>query len=746
MQTLTESSAHAALESREAFAQALTFAETFTERFAQCKDANPAEREAVLLAVQFPAILQPVEPGDAFAGRIRYGLVGFSPEPGGLGYFCARRFIEPWLKSGAPEQLGIEADALDRLRTVLEFWHGRTTAERVRAAFPPHLQATLPSDAWTEDSGVAFPLYRMAGLTLDFARLLNRGLDGLEADCHGEGPLRAAWRSCLQTLRTSIAHYASELDASAQLDPDGSIRTSLQHVEHGPPDCLRDAIQLLWLYALHAGVWNYGRLDITLSPFLDRDLQSGRLDQAGALDLLCGFWRLLAHYDNQYNNRIIVGGLGRPNEAQADHFARLCIEATRRLRQNQPQLTLRFHQDQSPEVWASAIDAIGEGCTYPMLYNDDVNVPAVAQAFGVDEAIARQYTPFGCGEYVLGPHSVGTPNGVINLLKAVEVALHGGIDPLTNQRLLPLPDTFGSFDAFWQAYTQVVEHFVTAMADFQSLEYRVTNAQAPFLFASLLMDGCLQTNAGALSGKGPLHLGGTLETYGNTNAADSLHAINELVFRQGTLSLNDLRQALSADFKGFDDIRRQCQRVTKYGNDEGTADAMAERVHLHVCTATRAQAQRVGLDSYLVVIINNWANTILGAHTAASPDGRLRGEPLANANNPSPGSDTHGVTAFLNSLARLDPALHAGSVQNMKFSREWFSPQMRPKFEALLATYFANGGTQAMITVVAREDLQAALVEPEKWGHLMVRVGGFSIRFVELPREAQLEILNRTLH
>lgn len=146
-----------------------------------------------------------------------------------------------------------------------------------------------------------------------------------------------------------------------------------------------------------------------------------------------------------------------------------------------------------------------------------------------------------------------------------------------------------------------------------------------------------------------------------------------------------------------------------------------------------------------MVIINNWANTLFGWTTAASAEGRLAGQALANGNNPAPGADTRGATAFLNSLAKLDPALHAGSVQNMKFSRDWFGP-MRPKFDALLRAWFANGGSQAMISVVSADDLEAAMREPEKWGHLMVRVGGFSIRFVELPRDAQREILQRTLH
>ena len=51
-----------------------------------------------------------------------------------------------------------------------------------------------------------------------------------------------------------------------------------------------------------------------------------------------------------------------------------------------------------------------------------------------------------------------------------------------------------------------------------------------------------------------------------------------------------------------------------------------------------------------------------------------------------------------------------------------------------------------MITVVSRDDLESAMREPEKWAHLLVRVGGFSIRFIDLPHDAQMEVLHRTLH
>jgi pyruvate-formate lyase len=151
------------------------------------------------------------------------------------------------------------------------------------------------------------------------------------------------------------------------------------------------------------------------------------------------------------------------------------------------------------------------------------------------------------------------------------------------------------------------------------------------------------------------------------------------------------------------------------------------------------------LDYYLIVNINNYANVSFGKVTAASADGRRAGEPLANGNTPTAGRDQKGVTAFLNSIVKPDPSLHAGYVHNMKFNKRMFREE-RPKLEALLRTYCANGGTQAMITVLSREDLENALREPEKYRNLMVRVGGFSARFVELSPEVQHDLINRTLY
>lgn len=733
MRCLGDLSSEANFATPSASRDSIRYAQKFTRRFRECEHLPAPAREAAMLPMQFQQAFQPPQPGDLFVGRIVYPVASFGPEPAGLGWcfdFCGAK---RWAAS--PEADAKDRSAVDELIT---FWENRVTELKTRHAYPADVAEVLPTDCWTEESGVAFPLYRMAGTVLDYAKLLR---EGWNVASEGDDDFSRSCRTALEAFRKTIRRYAEMSGV------DHDVRRVLVDLLERGPVSFREAVQFFWLWALHAGTWNYGRLDVALGPFLARDLDAGVLSEESATGLLCSLWRLMHAYANQYNNRVIIGGRGRPDEASADRFALLAIEATRRVRLNQPQLSLRFYEGQSPALWDAAISAIGEGCTFPMLYNDDVNIPAVAAAFGVSDELAADYTPFGCGEYVLGHRSVGTPSGVINLPKALEIALHGGMDSKTGRRVLDLPSVsdIKSFGDLWASYTAVLERHISALAVQEKIEYEVSGREASFLFISLLTDDCVGHRCGVFSG-GVRHLGGTLETYGNSNVADSLHAIEELVFRRREIALPDLAEALDANFAGSGDLRRRCLGIAKYGNDEATADAMARRVHDHVCMFTRDQAAKVGLDSYQVVVINNWANVVLGRCVGASAEGRLAGEPFANGNNPTPGSDTSGVTAFLNSIASLDPSIHAGAVQNMKFTKEWFQPANRPKFEALLRGYFARGGTQAMITVVSRADLESAMIEPGKWGHLLVRVGGFSIRFVDLPREAQLEVLGRTLH
>jgi pyruvate-formate lyase len=732
----------------------------FTDTYRRFRDEPIPIREARCLAVQFPEVLCPIEPGDLLAGRIRPRLVGFTPDEWGntaFGYYHLPEAIDDALR-----RFPLSRARAARVRRMRAFWDEESTAAKLRHGYPDELARWLPSDKWMTEPGVAFPLYRITGATPDYGKLVRLGLPGLRAEIV-ERRRGAESEACdlydgmalaLDTVADVCRHYEVEAAGLAETAADPSRRQELRQLAAAlraitlrAPRGLLEAAQLVWLYALVADLRNHGRMDVYLAGPLADDLAAGRLDEADALHIVQSLWRLMAARRTRVHNRVIVGGAGRPDPAAADRFALLAIEASRTVLEPEPQLSLRLCDGQDAALWDAALDSIGDGRTYPMLYNDAVNVPAAMRSLDIGHEDAEQYVPFGCGELIVEHRGLGTPSGVLNLLKALEVTLRDGVDPTTGRRIgLPLGrlDDFASFDDLWRAYTHQVEHFVRLAADQAALEYRVAGREWSALLMSALTDDCLARGRGALDG-GVRFLGATLETYGNTNTADSLTAIRELVYEQRRISPEQLLGALDADFAEHALERRLLRDAPKYGNDDQTADDMLLRVDRHVCDAVAGEAARVGLHSYRVVIINNSANTLMGHHTAASADGRLAGTPMNNGNAPSGGNDRLGPTALLNSLAKLDAALHAGAVQNLSLAPELFTGH-RAELEALLRGYFERGGSQAMITVVNRADLERAMRDPDSYRHLFVRVGGFSARFVDLSRDVQLEILSRVVY
>lgn len=734
----------------------------FTETYKKHINDHPAIREAMCLKVQYPAVFTPIQDGDLFAGRIKNTLVGITPDEWGtaaFGYYCVKDKILRELEDPA-----IDSETRKIILEMVEFWSKESTSAKIRAAYTDEMKKFLPSDDWMHQCGIAFPLYRLTGGNVDWEKLLGKGIPGLIKDAeeakqqpvsqNKETEFYEGIKIALEVLADVCHWYAKQaIDLKSQSTDEKRkeelqlIADNLEIITVSAPKTMREAIQLFWLYSYVGDIRNYGRMDVWLGDFLVNDLENGILDEDEALKLLQSLWRLIGARNTIVHSRIIIGGKGRRNETNADRFALLAMEASRTVNVIEPQLSLRFYGGMNPALMEKALQVIGEGRTFPILYNDEVNIKAVMLAQGFDESTAEQFVPYGCGEYIIDHQSFGTPSSVVNLLKALEITLHNGIDPMTGKLSglqLGSFEDFKTFDDLWKAYKSQVEFFVRMMADQEVLEYKIAGNHSPYLYMSLLYDDCFEKGKGMFSG-GIRYLSGTLETYGNTNTADSLTAIKELIYEKEVISKDELLKALDSNFVGYEQIRQQVLKTPKYGNDNDIADKMLVDVHEHVCNYVKDQAERVGLHSFLVVVINNSANTLMGHQTSASADGRKSGEPMANGNNPSGGSDVNGPTAFLNSLVKPSPYIHAGAVQNMKFSKEMFTAK-KETLQSLLETFFESGGQQAMITVVDRNELERAMEEPEKYGHVFVRVGGFSARFVELSRDVQMEILSRTLY
>ncbi|WP_313639092.1 pyruvate formate lyase family protein [Paenibacillus sp.] len=729
----------------------------FTDAYKKYKDAPIAVREMQCLRTQYPAVFEPIQDHDLFAGRVKLGAIAFSAEDlNGFGYCTSLEEMAAKL-----DELQLNEAELQTFEELRAFWKTESSRGKFHAQFSEELNRWLNKDDIINDSHIAFPLYRMAGAQMDYEKLIQLGIPGMSQliEARRNKPdadkqLLAGMLDALDLLSESCSYYESQARALAEEAEDSTRKAELIQIadvlqrnrEHAP-STMREAIQLLWVYSLMTGVRNYGRMDIYLGDLYVNDLDNGRLTDSEALKLLQSFWQLIADKKTTFNGRVMIGGRGRRNEANADKFSMLALEATRTVLEIEPQLSLRFYKGMNPMLMNKGLEVIGEGRTFPILYNDDVNLPALQQAFKLERDEVEKYCPYGCGEIVLEHCSFGAPNGTLNLLKALEVTLRNGMDKITGEGIGLATGNIASFETFNQlmdAYCEQLTHFIELLADVQALEYQFAGETASYLYLSMLYDDCIERSKGIFAG-GIRYLGGTLETYGTVNAADSLTAIREIVYKQKHFSLEKLVQILDCNFEGYEREQRLLLNAPKYGNDNEIADQITSDLHNFLSETIQRQNDRVGLHSYLNVMINNHMNTVFGRLTAASADGRPDFKTMANANNPFGGADKNGVTAFLNSLAKLSPVHHAGTVQNMKFGKELFIKH-RDKLRALLDTYFDNGGTQAMITVVNRNDLQNAMREPEKYPHLFVRVGGFSARFVELPKDEQEEILSRTLY
>ncbi len=735
----------------------LDIMEGYTKTHYQFKNQPLPIQEAACLAHLYPTLFRPIEENDLVVGRMDALAVGFGSvtSVGGVGHYGLINKLEE-LKNNANQK---QSERLDNLAL---YWQKNDTREVFYRQY-------LKKDVLGRFVDPNYPVditARLSGMYLDYQTLIDYGVDGLRQKIMdslnqtSDTKSKALYESFLDILDLLVKTFDHHITLINQIIPtieDGErvsqlkrVRDAFVNIKHDRPQSMIEAMELTWIYSLMAGVVNYGRIDDLFGPFLVKDLANGLYNESEAVDIIASYFKLIEARRTTVNGRVIVGGLGRQYPKEADQFCLLSMDAIIKNKDTEPQYTLRISEAMDERVYQKALDTIAAGTTYPMLLNDDINVQAVAHAMQIDLEDAKQYVPFGCGEYVISGKSVGTPNVVTNLLKLVTIAVNGGIDPWDNidksdHVEMKLPQDIKSFDELFNQYKRLLDRYIDLGTYSQAKSYQVMNGLCSFVMVSMLTDQCMDTGRAVLDG-GVKYLGGTNEMYGNANAADSLTALKTVVFDQKIYTLPQVVEAAARDFEHEDDkhIQQTLINAPKFGNDDSRADDIAVELHEYVCNQVRDSANRHGLDSYLVVIINNQTNTDWGRGTAASYDGRHRGVFMAPGNNPQSGADKNGPTAMLNSLAKLSCDIHAGSVQNIKFEKNMF--ERREIISSLFKTYFKHGGNQLMVTVVKREQLQEAYDHPEKHPNLVVRVGGFSAKFVHLDRDVQLEILTRTLN
>ena len=230
---------------------------------------------------------------------------------------------------------------------------------------------------------------------------------------------------------------------------------------------------------------------------------------------------------------------------------------------------------------------------------------------------------------------------------------------------------------------------------------------------------------------------------GRQNLADSLAAIQKLVFDDKKYTLEELITALKTNWDGHEEMRQDFLNAPKYGNDNDYADEWYQKVNVRMEKTLHQMTDAYGfhgtIDSSVVILYQ-----LVGLGCGASPDGRRAAEHLADGStSPMAGADKEGPTAVLNSAAK-SPYLHT-QLFNQRFLPMWLEGENKSLFRAYLKEWYDKGNlSHIQFNVVDGAVLRDAQEHPEEHQDLQVRVAGYSAFFVDLPREVQESIVGRS--
>jgi formate C-acetyltransferase len=395
------------------------------------------------------------------------------------------------------------------------------------------------------------------------------------------------------------------------------------------------------------------------------------------------------------------------------------------------------------------METIAGGTGTPALYQD---APAIAGLIrlGIPEAEARDYCPAGCSQTVVpGRAHFMNDAGVYNAAKVLDLVLHDGYDTRLEVQVGPhtgQPEALNSYEQLEEAVHRQLAYFAEMEAAVNNLNYRHFAATEGYALRSLFTRDCVARGRSIWHG-GARYNGIQLEIPGLTNLADSLAAIQDLVYEQQLITLPELVAILDADWEGGQALRAAAQAAPKFGNDDPRVDRIRARLTVYLYQALREQPAAGGgryIPGEVIFVYHEGG----GHQTGATPDGRQAGQILADSAGAAQGQDQRGPTALMRSVAALPHDFGTTSiVLNLKFDRVLFDTAgERARLIDLVQGYFALGGLQVQINVLDHQALLDAQANPAAFTDLVVRVGGFSAYFTTLSRDLQDDIIARTMH
>jgi len=413
-----------------------------------------------------------------------------------------------------------------------------------------------------------------------------------------------------------------------------------------------------------------------------------------------------------------------------------------------PNITLRVHRNTPDSLWSAIADSLASGIGMPALYNDEVMCPAL-EKIGIPPCDSHLYCMNGCNQVdIMGKSHMGLEDGEVNFAKALEYALHNGVNAQTGcMETIPTGDArgFQSYGQLEQAFFAQVDYLTHMSCMHANMAQQTRAFYQPNPLRSCLIEGCLEKGVDYRNG-GPLYGHGQILLEGLADAGDSLWAVKKLVFMEKKYTMEQLIDALDADFAGYDRLLHDFASCEKFGNDMECVDQITTgAVNRFFERVKRIHTYRGGVYTGGCSTFTRAAE--YGRRIAALPNGHKNGDPLiADCIGATPGRDGSGPTALIKSVIGYHQEEScSGFVFQVKYDRNFFNtPKGKATFIAMAKTYFSHGGQQYTAYLVSPEELLDAKKHPESHRDLIVRVGGYSDYFVNLEAGLQDNVIARS--
>ena len=669
-------------------------------------------------------------------------------------------------------------------REVIPYWKGKTQRERIFNHVSKAWEEAYHAGVFTE-----FMEQRAAGHTAMDGKMYHEGLLDVKAR------IEAKIKSLDYIYDPEATDKQQELEAMA-ISCDAAILFAERHAElaeqmaakeqnpqrkhelekiaevchwvpaHAPRD-LWEAIQMYWF--VHLGTvtelngWdsmNPGHIDQHLFPFYQKGIADGTLTRDQAKELISCLW---IKFNNQpappkvgvtalesgtYNDftNINIGGVDRNGNSATNELSYMILEVQEELHGLQPGLSIHIAENTPDDFLLAGIKVIRQGHGYPSVFNPDTYVKELVRE-GKTLEDAREGGCSGCIEVGAFGKEAYLLTGYLNTPKILEITLNNGVDPETGKKLgleTGDPRLFKTFDELYEAWHKQMTYFVNLKLSVNNYIERMFSLYAPATFLSLYIDDCIEKGKDYYSG-GARYNTTYIQCTGLGTITDCFTTLKKHVFEDQRYTMDEILEACATNWGQSEKMRLYIRNHTPFfGNDDEYADAIAVRVYDDLVSAIEGRPNTRGGKTQLNMLSTTCHN-YFGSVCGATPNGRLAHFAISDGTSPAHGSDTHGPTAVIKSLGKLDQTKSGGTLLNVRFVPALLKREEdQKKLASLIRTYFKFGGHHIQFNIVDTSTLHDAQKHPEEYRDLLVRVAGYSDYFNDMTEQLQNEIIART--